>query len=357
VGDGWRFVATRMHGDGTETPLAADLPLQGARVTSVLSGTGSLQATISPEVARLRTSTGPVFVPWSTAVYAERDGVLVGGGILTDPLELDGDTLQMDCAGVTEHLAGTPYVGEHSWVGVEAWQVVVHVWEHVQAQPLGDLGVTVSVDHRAYWPKVGTVTEPFVLAEYATDDLGRVVDDLAKSTGMDYVETLAWDGGTPRHGIELGGRRGRRRVDDGRFVVGENVTMVPRVDEGVGYASEVLLLGAGEGRAMVRARASRHGETRLRRVLVHADKAVRTTDHARSEAAVQLAKRAGVTDVTEVAVRGDVPALGDQFRLVGSGTGWAGDLDVWVRVLAVSTGPDSDSATLTVRNAAKDWES
>jgi hypothetical protein len=108
---------------------------------------------------------------------------------------------------------------------------------------------------------------------------------------------------------------------------------------------------------MVRARASRHGETRLRRVLVHADKAVRTTDHARSEAAVQLAKRAGVTDVTEVAVRGDVPALGDQFRLVGSGTGWAGDLDVWVRVLAVSTGPDSDSATLTVRNAAKDWES
>ena len=50
----WRYIASRLNGDGTETFLDFNLPLNDVSVQSSLSGHGGLDAKISPEVVALK---------------------------------------------------------------------------------------------------------------------------------------------------------------------------------------------------------------------------------------------------------------------------------------------------------------
>ena len=65
---GWRYIATKLNGDGTETVLDWDLPIVQPSFTDELSGAGGMSGTIAPEIARLRVDGEPIFVPWSTAL-------------------------------------------------------------------------------------------------------------------------------------------------------------------------------------------------------------------------------------------------------------------------------------------------
>ena len=38
----WRYIASRLNGDGTETFLSYDVPISGCQVTDVLSGAGGI---------------------------------------------------------------------------------------------------------------------------------------------------------------------------------------------------------------------------------------------------------------------------------------------------------------------------
>ena len=140
-----RYLATRMLGDGTEALLRPELPIMGGSVTSVLTGYNGLTGSISPETLWLVGADGrPLLEPWSTAIYAEVGGVLVGGGILAD-LDTTGPELGIDCIGLTGYPAGMPYIGEQSWPQVDPLHVLHHIWRHIQTQPAGDVGLEVPV--------------------------------------------------------------------------------------------------------------------------------------------------------------------------------------------------------------------
>ena len=80
----WRYIASRLNGDGTETFLSYDVPLSGGQTTTALSGPGGINGTITPEIAALQDEYGrPILEPWSTAIYAEVDGQIRGGAILS----------------------------------------------------------------------------------------------------------------------------------------------------------------------------------------------------------------------------------------------------------------------------------
>src|SRR5690625_6762131 len=49
-----RWAATRIHGNGTETLVADELPVTGGTVQRALSGTGGASGTVPVEVARLQ---------------------------------------------------------------------------------------------------------------------------------------------------------------------------------------------------------------------------------------------------------------------------------------------------------------
>jgi len=182
------------------------------------------------------------------------------------------------------------------------------------------------------------------LVWYQTDNLGGEIDKLAKETPFEYREAHVWNGDVIDHKLRLGYPMIGRRRHDLRFVVGENIQIVPSVDFGTDYASEVLTLGAGQGRSMIRGTSARP-DTRLRRVAVVPDKSLTKTTAANALAAQEVLRRSGLADVSEVTIIDHPHAplgsfdVGDEI-LVQVGSGWADDLALWCRVTSMTISPD-----------------
>ncbi len=185
--------------------------------------------------------------------------------------------------------------------------------------------------------------DPFLINWWSTHDVGRVIDDLAHDTPFDMVEHTRWSGNQLAHRLELTyPRRGRRRTDL-RYVIGENVT-VPRDSVwGEDYASDIQVIGAGEGHKMVRSLQST-GARGIRRVQVHTDKTITKTALADQRARALSPALAGSLRITDLVVV-DHPhapvgavALGDEIRLLGR-IDWA-EIDLWLRVMAITYDPE-----------------
>lgn len=469
----WRFFATRLHGDGTETMLHPDLPLADVEPEFTLSGTSSLRATIPVEVANLTDAGLDVLVAWSTVIWVELDGRARGAWILTD-VEKAGPKLSLSGLGFIGFAKGTPYGGEKSFIDTDALDVFRHVWEHIQAQPGANLGLTLESDRSGVllgrqsaekWPTItegakaalttpgagfklvwtktpakpavttkrkvsgkvetkvtpakpavtetlygvgsrdypktipdgstvivrnratGVVTrdlagkglpagcdvmgvatkkepqkdtegeqlEPFTLAWYADADLGAKLDTICEQGNFDYVEEHSWDGDAPRHVLRFAAPLAGRVRDDLRFAVGENIIEAPALTEKAEQiATEVVVLGAGEGRAMVRGTWKASTPGRLRRVKTVTDKSLRTKADADARAAREGKAATLGADIASIVVRDHPNAplgswgLGDTITVRGDGQGWAGDWTMQLRIISYTLSPDKDTATLTV---------
>jgi hypothetical protein len=201
--------------------------------------------------------------------------------------------------------------------------------------------------------------EAYKLAWYKDHNLAQTIDDLASMTPFDWYLTHEWvdleEGESRiRHRLRVGYPKIGRRLDDLRFVVGENVRVLPKIErDGTEYANEVLFLGAGEGSAQVVARAFRGGRDTVRKVAVVSDPSVTDQRTAMMGAERQIAKRVILDDIAEIVLE-DHPnapmgsvSLGDEFFLEGE-TGWI-DLGCYVRVVERHLSPESGEAmTLTV---------
>lgn len=342
----WRFLAQRITGDGQPGAwLDTDLPLSSVTVTDVLSGPPRLTASITPEYRRLKVDGRPLLDEWGTIVYAEADGQIRGTGIYTGG-RFNGPAWELDCAGFTAYPAGMGYESSWSQAGVDPLDVVRHLWAHLQSGQSSDLGM--AVDSATVTPvRLGTLDEPFELSWWSTHDIGRVIDDLAGSTPFDYIERHGWNQRRDQveHLLLFGYPRIGARRPEARFVLGENVHARPAAArDGANYASHVRFLGAGEGRAMVRAE-SMAAEGRLRRMVTVDDKSVQAVEHAFRAAAAERARRVSLLTVSEVTVT-DSPAArlgtfgpGDEVRLQGE-LDWVA-VDMWVRIVSVTTAPDT----------------
>lgn len=363
----WRYLLQRMNGDGTQGEfIHTELPLSDVSLTSNLSATDELTATCSPALAAMKDSAGnPIFTEYGTAIWAEDDGDIKGGGIVVHS-SAAGPKWSLQCTGLHGYAYGMPYTD--SWFGVEIdpFDVYREVWRHLQAKEGGNLGLSipqtiktglkigVELEQAEFDTQSGPISfeaGPVKLNWYDTHDLGNFIADLVKSTPFDYRENHAWSGSDIVHWMELGYPRLGRRLEEMRFVVGENIFVPIDVDrDGTAYASEVMLLGAGSGRTMIRGYAAQN-TGKLRRVRVLEDKAVKSVTKANTLAAFDLKASLITNDITSVQVADHPHARiagirpGDEIRLQTDGE-WQ-DLDVWCRVLSKTITPDaSDTATL-----------
>lgn len=184
----------------------------------------------------------------------------------------------------------------------------------------------------------GGEADPFTLTWWGTHDLGAVIDDLAKNTPFDYRESSAWAGEDITHRLELGTPTLGGRRPDLRFEVGVNVTAPPPLQER-DYASEVIILGAGEGRAMARGTVTGN-PGRLRRAVVVQRKDVGRSTTAAVVARNEIAKRTAEWVFNSLDVSDHPLAPYGSFRpgdviYVTGDAGWV-QLDHWVRVLDVN---------------------
>lgn len=373
----WRYIAARMNGDGTATIIDPDLPLQNPALTKVLSGPAGFTATIAPAIARLAADDGsPIIEEWSTAIFSEESGEIRHAALVTQVNKTNGSELSITGVGFTGYPKDMPYLGSIYFVQTDPLDIARHIWDHIQSQPGGNLGLVLDRGTKV-GVLIGTELEqvefdtvngpvsfeagPYKLNEWQTDDLGGNIDKLAEEYDFDYIESHAWN--AARTGfvsrLDFGVPRIGRRRPDLRFVVGENVIVVPQ--ETVppeSYASAVLLRGAGEGATMKRAYVPRGDERRLRRVAVFSDDSVKTDELAAAKARVLLNLLTGHADIAELVVV-NMPSHaafgtwteGDEIELF-TDTDWGSD-EMWLRILSTTFEPEAGIARLAVVRADK----
>jgi hypothetical protein len=203
--------------------------------------------------------------------------------------------------------------------------------------------------------------EPYELAWWDHKDCGSEVNNLAKQTPFDYCEVDSWDDDRRdvRHRLAIGYPRLGRRRGDLRFAAGENVLSgVPLAGAGEDYASEVVVLGAGDGRDKIRGSATEVSTERLRRVAVLTDKTVTTVSRARAIARAELQRRRPEPTLSELTVDGSHPNAplgsfepGDDV-LVSGEFPWIGRIATWHRVTSYQWAAESTQVKLTVEPSA-----
>lgn len=374
---GWKYIATRLNGDGTETLLDPDVGLEEVQIENVLSGDDSISGKISPALKKYVDSGGrPLFKPWSTALYAESDGSIRAGGIMTGG-SFDGSEGSLEFTGFTGYLRDLPYTGSgYAGIQVDPATVVGVIWNHAQSQPGGNIGVTIPAWSTGI--KIGTKLEqvefdtqsgpvsfesgPVKLNWYSTFDLAGKIDDLANENSFDYRERHFWKpDGSIGHEIEFKHPSIGRKRNDLRFTFGVNIFDRPStVWAGDEYATGVMVLGAGEGASGIKSlnEPGRKPGDPLRRIAIVQDDTIKSRKNADSRAKAEMQWRKSLDDISEIIVRNhpDAPLgaaqVGDTINL-GGRTDW-GDVSITARILAIAYEPENGNvARYTVARTDK----
>lgn len=180
--------------------------------------------------------------------------------------------------------------------------------------------------------------EPVSLNWWTTHNLGQVINDIL-GDDLDYIEWDGWAGNRIRHRLRVGQIGGRRA--ELRFVVGENVAAVSSGTASK-YATNCLILGAGEGTAMVRAEVSR-AASGVRRTVVVSDRAATNMSDCAAIGRRALADLTGLPRVTDFAIIDHPHAplgtfdVGDEIRITGK-SGLV-DIDKWVKIVEMTIRP------------------
>lgn len=394
----WQYHAMRVP---SREWLDRDLPLAGVSLGPTLSGPYSLKATISPEFASLIAEDGDlVLAEWGTLLIAEADGLVRGAAIITHT-EITGSVLSIEAAGITAHTAGQPYEGVKTWggksagttgSGVDPLDVVREMWAWRQAQPDGDLGVTLGATTTQYrlgaWHgarklnddgtlgPINEVNDPitfdgplpiakptpargkqtywqYTLGWWDKVEIASRTDELARVVPFDYVETAQWTDAA-KSDVDLGIRFGHPRIGAKRdltFIEGENLAAPPTVKRGSDdYANHVTAIGAGEGSKQLRATVGRR-DGRLRRVRLLEATDLRSTASLRALASDTLLRTRHLADITTLAVTNHPSApvgsygVGDDI-LVQTGPSWQ-PTRMWVRITALDLDPVTEVTTIT----------
>lgn len=397
----WRYYAMRWTGEWVHR----ELPLREVSITHSLSAPGGLSASVEPVVADMRGDDGELILrEWDTIILAEASGQLRGGGIVTQ-VERTGDAAGVECVGFSGYAAGMPLTSTLTWGGssegtsghgVDPATVVRALWDHLQAQPDGGLGVTVDATTTPYrlgeWhnarkeptddepdPAASEVEDPppvidrvwtaqdrkpdaatgktvwwrYRLAWYDDVEVGGKIDEICQQVPIDYREVWRWadaDRESVVLRLELGYPRLGRRQQGLRMVEGENIADLVTVERaGEDFANSVVAFGAGEGSKQLRQSASqRDGRLRRVRALDAAD--VSSKAALKAIARDELGRASQVADITGFVLRDHTHAavgtfgVGDDV-LVQTTVGTP--VRMWVRITEYEFSPESDTVSVS----------
>ncbi|MET8696972.1 hypothetical protein ABZV65_31030 [Streptomyces bauhiniae] len=390
---GWRYIAARpVTGDiiDWDVPFKADSPPRRE-----LNGPGRMSGTIEPEYMRLLAKPDglPIISEWATAIFAEYDGYIRWGGLVTN-VSFEQQAMKVTCLGYTAYPAGMPYLGDtirsgakqhEKWaydgkdknhdgyidgthpkrkmpkrpkdkVGSrwDAYDVVRHIWSHLQSYSMGKLGVTLDGHDSGYLLGAASGEDPWQLQWWDNPDCGSTITDVMNLAQADYAERHYWDGAKEKilHHVDLGTRRLGRARNDLRFAQGENVVEVAKPNyQGETYASDVYVLGKGSGAKTARARVSAYDGRRVRRAKFITRKSTANVKTLTEYGKKELAKHTEQLTIPSIAVRAhrNAPmaswAMGDRI-LVQVEVPWVGELAIWHRIVAEEIDMEHDVAVL-----------
>lgn len=232
--------------------ILAELPLSGSNFDSLLNGAGAFQAKL-PLADRRIQKLDPIgsTQPGRTALYVDRDGSLVWGGIIwTRRYSGADDTLTLAGAEFWSYYKRVFAAGGVSTGGVSQDQlsIVQSLLTGLQAFPAANLGLQIGTE-------TSGVLRTLTHYSYELKPYGDMVEEMSQSdTGFDFAIDVAYNAGVPTKYLHLGyPRRGRPAAGTGLvFSFPGNVTGFDWDEDAASQATRLFVQGAGEGDAMQR---------------------------------------------------------------------------------------------------------
>lgn len=366
-----RYLVQRLGGADHGMTLEAELPLTGVRRGRALSAPPTASGKIDIPLPRLVGPDGlPIIRKWRTAIFPIEDDILRGGYVVTN-VRPAGQEWEITMAGFTAYAVGQPFSGAKEYVNADPMNIFRDIWSDLQNQPDGNIGLmigdavsTVRVGSPPRQVEFTTGAGEDVAFEaddqarklnwWSTFDCGRELDNLAAETPFDWRERHEWNDNAPggiSHYVDLGYPSLGVRKTLPRLVYGENVHTPPSAADNPEYATDVVVLGAGEGKDRVRGYAGTERQG-LRRTKVVEDADVTSNGQAYLRAVEELAKTRERFIVESAVVErhpnADIDALepGDEVRYYAE-TESGIVLDQWVKIVNIEA-EDDDPSRVTV---------
>ncbi|MFD9190425.1 hypothetical protein ACFWCA_19605 [Streptomyces phaeochromogenes] len=390
----WRYIAMRaLTGDflDWDVPFVATSPPKRE-----LSGPGAMQGTINPEYLRLMAKPDglPVMAEWATALFAEFNGHIRWGGLVSS-LSFEGQAMKVSCVGYSAYPNGMPYLGSTIRSGAtiakkwaydgkdknhdgyidgsspkkkmpkrpadtissrwDAYDVVRHIWTHLQNYKMGKLGLTLDKHDSGYKLGAASGKDPWQLQWWDSPDCGSTITEVMNLAKADYLERHYWDGTKEKilHHIDLGTKRLGKARNDLRFAQGENIIEIATpAYQGDYYANNVYVLGKGSGTKTPRVRVVAN-DNRLRRAKIITRKSTSNAKTLTEYGKKERAKHAQELTIPSIAIRQHVNAplgswaLGDRI-LVQVEIPWMGELALWHRIVSEEIDPAAGTAVLSL---------
>lgn len=384
----YRYFAHQLVGDQS---LIAELPLTGVSFGRILNGAGPFAATLQlPPLPRPSTSgysdvytdvyaADAVYLaalassrdfitgtePGRTALYIERNGEIVWGGIIWTRDDPAGDgNLRLTGAEFHSYWRRRKVRWNVTHTGVDQLAIYRDQITRAQAVVGGSIGVVVGSE-------TSGVTRDRQYTSYEDKNLGEALEQLAAvDGGFDFSTEVTLEAGAYVRRLRLHyPRKGRTAAQTGHlWELGANLTILGYREDGTRGANYVTARGAGEGLDMLTATASEAsflgaGFPLLEESLSLKDVTVATTLSAHARGRLE-ALRMPVT-VPGAVVRGDQdPAVGsfetgDYARLraqPGQSPRWPDGVDFYARITAYNVAvPDEggpEAVTLDFEVAA-----
>ncbi|MFC9465213.1 hypothetical protein [Streptomyces coelicoflavus] len=256
--------------------LLAELPLTGVTYGFELNGIGTLRGTIPYNDETLPLDPETASTPARTAVYVDRDGVIVWGGIVWTRQQTSGGkaiqaaefmsyfqrryvkkTLSSDLSKIDDDRYVTEG-GQRIWQD-QKWAVWSLLW-YAQAEPGGSIGLDIN---QLASPQTGVSRYGTTYLGYERPEIYKAIADLsAADNGFDFGIQVGWttaaNNEAPRRyrrAIVWYPRRGRTADESGLvFSKGGPAGSILSYDwpeDGASMVTEMTGLGAGEATARI----------------------------------------------------------------------------------------------------------
>lgn len=352
-----------------------DLPVQDDfSFTRQLSGPTVMAGSFKPEIISVQ-ELG--LDGYAYFFHVEISGEIRATALLLPP-KYSESSLEFQCEGISALPHYITWGGDYSAIGVDPLSIVRSIWNFVQSDPLSDFNVI--VDNTVSDRKLGipahqeTTTDsagvsttqdveaqPYELQWWEAPNCGDQIDTLSNQTPFDYRERVNWN--ASKTDVELYLDLGYPRLGtprDNLLFNEENIIEVVPVQESADiYASEVIVIGAGEGSATVRGYAAGQFGNRIRKVHVVTDKTITTQQRADAVAQSELDLRKGnLFTIDEVTIRAYHPNayygeydLGDDILIEVYVPWLLNPYAAWYRITAINFAPSKDIVKLTLQRS------
>lgn len=297
-----RIVVENKDGD----IIHRDLPvMQPPRIVKLLSGASTITFPVHPKDPALK---GINFKAWGTWLHAERlingERKIIASGILKPGAEPDPATglTTLEAQGFSAYPKGLPWLQNWNPITVDVGEVFERIWNHIQSQPHGNLGVQVypTTTGAIMLPGFSFDNEELIIDFFALFirevdevDCGDFLEKLARDIPIDYFEESEWN--EDKTGIvkkiHIAYPKGGVEQTDLIFRMGENVIAAkPKTEVDIQWTSDVSIKGWFPNK-QYSYRLSNADPDRYRRVIKEADARINSNERAAAWARRKLARR------------------------------------------------------------------